>query len=603
MAQTTFAAIRAQIIAVIEALTPATHDRPEDKFRRSPDKRQPVDAWALTHGADTCFRKFDLRISGAVQDPEVFSNPIRRTQAAVITIAYPVQPALYGSEDIDDIEDVIASDAHQIRDAVFNPDNLLEGHVANIVTIEDVDRNDPRVWFQRLTLSIIYYHSQFLPVAEAAAVTGATIRDLTLDAATLTNGAQIEASASGLPRRITMEDEYTFPVMTSGNARGILFGADDASVIVSTTVNTVVKYSFAGVQSGGNLSIAAAHGIWRYDSNTLWVARNAAAQSTFSVINETAWTVGTSPMPSAQVRQVLHVPGGTADRAWINGGTTTLTEIVVSTGAASGRTITALSSVSALWASDGDGTPGLYVLDSGSRVTKYLESDLSQSTQWTITATAASGLPGTSTGTELYIDATGRPMVRHSGTPSIDRFTLAGGAQLAVAERYVYAGSETGGPGSVNSGGGSQAFPAFAFSSDGRYFAFTVPNAAADATNRDVRIKNILTQRARWEHTIAATGTLNSVIMPGHLGGQYGITTNWRAGTVQDFRRVRCYYSFDGGANRTEFTPNAPLDIAVTEAQTLTLDADMSNVGMLNGPLPYIGGDAGEGLRLILTPD
>ena len=160
---TTFGAIRNQIVTVVEALTPTLMNRLEDKFRRCPDKTMKLETWALEHGIDSCFRKFDLRISGSVTDPEVLDPAVhRRTQSATLTMAYPVNPAMYGPNDLDSMEDVIASDAAQIRDAVFSPGNLLAGHLANMVTIEDVDREDDRVWFQRFTLSIIYYHAQTL---------------------------------------------------------------------------------------------------------------------------------------------------------------------------------------------------------------------------------------------------------------------------------------------------------------------------------------------------------------------------------------------------------------------------------------------------------
>ncbi|SRR6266540_702334 len=160
---TTFGAIRNQIVSVIEALTPATMNRAEDKFRRCPDKRQLLETWAIAHASDGCFRKFDLRRSGDLTDPEVLDpSAIMRRELATLTMAYPVAPALYGPNDLDSMEDVIASDAQQVRDAVFSPGNLLTGQIASIVTIHDVDRADESVWFQRFTLEIIYYHAQTL---------------------------------------------------------------------------------------------------------------------------------------------------------------------------------------------------------------------------------------------------------------------------------------------------------------------------------------------------------------------------------------------------------------------------------------------------------
>lgn len=157
----TWGQIRDKGILVVESLTPNVMDRPEDRFRRCPDKRQILEAWALEHGADNCFRKFDFRKTGAITDPEVLDIDVMlRRHLATLTMAYPVAPALYGPNDLDSMEDVIESDAHQIRDALFNPDNLVgAGHIANIVTIEDVDRANPAVWFQKFTIEVTYYHS------------------------------------------------------------------------------------------------------------------------------------------------------------------------------------------------------------------------------------------------------------------------------------------------------------------------------------------------------------------------------------------------------------------------------------------------------------
>jgi hypothetical protein len=158
---TTFGAIRNKVITVVEALTPSVMNRPEDRFRRCPDKRQMLEAWAAEHASDNCFRKFDYRVSGSLTDPEILDfQVILRKHLSLLTMSYPVAPALYGPNDLDSMEDVIASDAAQLRDAIFDPNNLVgAGHIANVVTIEDVDRGNPAVWFQRFTIEVTYYHA------------------------------------------------------------------------------------------------------------------------------------------------------------------------------------------------------------------------------------------------------------------------------------------------------------------------------------------------------------------------------------------------------------------------------------------------------------
>lgn len=160
---TTFKLIRNQMVTVLEALTPATLNRPENKFRRLPDKTVTLEAWALEHGADNGFRKFDIRRTGSFTDPEVLDPTAnRRTLEATVTVAYPLNFGLYGANDIDDLEDTIDSDVVQIRDALFSSGNYLSGQLATIVTVEDTDRADDRVWFQRFLLEITYYNAQTL---------------------------------------------------------------------------------------------------------------------------------------------------------------------------------------------------------------------------------------------------------------------------------------------------------------------------------------------------------------------------------------------------------------------------------------------------------
>lgn len=160
---TTFKLIRNQMVSVIEALTPSVLNRPENKFRRLPDKTMTLDAWAQSHGADNCFRKFDIRRTGGFTDPEILDPTAhRRTLLCTITVAYPLNFGIYGANDLDDLEDTIDSDIVQIRDAVFSPGNLITGCVANIVTVEDTDRSDDRVWFQRFIVETTYYNAQAL---------------------------------------------------------------------------------------------------------------------------------------------------------------------------------------------------------------------------------------------------------------------------------------------------------------------------------------------------------------------------------------------------------------------------------------------------------
>lgn len=412
----------------------------------------------------------------------------------------------------------------------------------------------------------------------------------TLADATLSNGASLVTAGGGLPQRITTE-EYILDLSgdISNQIVGLLFGNDDRSIIVAAS-SMIRKYSLAGALLN-TITQSSCWGLWRWNSDTILVGRNINA-TTYYELTESTWTA-TAPAlgTSANARLVFAVPGGTADRIWRSSGTV-VEEFVRSTGAATGRSIAVVHN--AVSASDADGVPGIYLSTGGTTVTKYRESDLTVEKTWTTAGNARA--PGTQVGTELHVDPTGRPVVFNGG-PVIDRLDLAGGAQKDVAERYIWSGPEIGGSGAPQSGGGNQTQLPIGWSSDGRYVAYLTNSPDQTAARRAVRIKNLLQQRARWAVPVAANGLLKRIAIPGHLGGQLGVSdTGWRAGTTLDFRRARCFYSLNGGGSRVEFTPNAPLAVAVTAGQTITFDVDLySGPGVPGGPAPWVAGDNGEG--------
>lgn len=94
------------------------------------------------------------------------------------------------------------------------------------------------------------------------------------------------------------------------------------------------------------------------------------------------------------------------------------------------------------------------------------------------------------------------------------------------------------------------------------------------------------TQRAQWSRLFSSAATLKFILLPGSLG-------NERDASFDD-RKTRAYYSLNG-VDFTEFTPGAPLSVAITAGQTLTVRADMTTWAKPTGTPPWIGGDAGEG--------
>lgn len=162
---TTHAIVRAKycgsssVRGVLEALTPTlVTDR---GFERARPRNKLLIDWA--DGTSSIqFRKFEwLRTAPSVEPLVLLPDTILRVDQATVTVAYPVMPALYGTDDLDSMEDLIRSDARQFRDALLSPGNLVAGCCAVLPTIQEPQRGD-KVWFQSIVCELTYYESQTL---------------------------------------------------------------------------------------------------------------------------------------------------------------------------------------------------------------------------------------------------------------------------------------------------------------------------------------------------------------------------------------------------------------------------------------------------------
>lgn len=153
MTTTTLPVILAHLVGVIEALTPAT--QAGDRFRRA-ERRVPLRQQPAT---SALFRRFELRRegrrNGGAQDLAAGVYVQRKLR---LEVAYPTAlVGLYGTDDLDDLADVMSADARQIRDAVASPANVANaGHVASFVTEDGPDRRSPAAWFLRLAVDVRY---------------------------------------------------------------------------------------------------------------------------------------------------------------------------------------------------------------------------------------------------------------------------------------------------------------------------------------------------------------------------------------------------------------------------------------------------------------
>lgn len=155
---TTYAAIRDNYITKIEALAPSLLS--QLAFRRGP-RRHELAVWADGAGS-AALRKFEIRLASGTPDPNLFDpTALERHEEAVLLIAYPVMTALYGTDELDELEKVMRSDARQLRDLVFSAGNYVAGQNAAFVEIEEPERG-LRVWLQPLRIALLYLESQSL---------------------------------------------------------------------------------------------------------------------------------------------------------------------------------------------------------------------------------------------------------------------------------------------------------------------------------------------------------------------------------------------------------------------------------------------------------
>jgi hypothetical protein len=164
---TTYAAIRDEQIRLLEALTPSSmSDKP---FRRA-SKRDRLRKWAAKTPSTAALRRFEISRGPASDAPIVSTGASQTIEMVGITVAYPVLPSLYGSDELDDLDEVMRADAAQIRDALFSIDSYIAGHSITRVEIEAPDRGLDTVWFQDFTATVAYTEARTWATARTQAI-------------------------------------------------------------------------------------------------------------------------------------------------------------------------------------------------------------------------------------------------------------------------------------------------------------------------------------------------------------------------------------------------------------------------------------------------
>jgi hypothetical protein len=155
---TTLDAIRDNIVALLRALDP--HDLAAQRFDLVPED-QILREWAAKGG--DVFRRFEVvPSSGANGATTALWFDARQTlQSLSISVAYPRTTALYGRNDLRDMERIMRQDAAQVRTAVFSPANALDGQITRSVDIM-VPQRAGAVFFQDLIVNVEFTEAQVL---------------------------------------------------------------------------------------------------------------------------------------------------------------------------------------------------------------------------------------------------------------------------------------------------------------------------------------------------------------------------------------------------------------------------------------------------------
>lgn len=157
---TTYDAVRDGMATAICALTPAA--LAGRKYEKLAPARVRLRDHAAAHPGEELLRMFEIRRGAATEPSLIDPDALLRNETVTVTLAYPLLLALYGTEDLDEVEKVIRRDARQVRDALFSSGNYVSGQLAALPGDMDPIDMTADCWFQDLTFTVIYYEAQSL---------------------------------------------------------------------------------------------------------------------------------------------------------------------------------------------------------------------------------------------------------------------------------------------------------------------------------------------------------------------------------------------------------------------------------------------------------
>jgi hypothetical protein len=441
--------------------------------------------------------------------------------------------------------------------------------------------------------------------------------DLTLAGATLSGGARLAASGGGLPQRLTTELDGvidTTVILGGGSVifQGVVLAADNSGDVIGVSTGSSVKRFNGSGTSWTQLystSVSIARSLARGAAGKLMISRNTAGVQWYE-LDETSGVATAKTLPSSTLQQIFMVPGGTADRAWYHNGGSPATELVLSTGAASGRTLVLATGCLACTGSNWDGTPSIYVLETATKITRYNESTLALMDTWLTAPGSDVGPPCSDFGrSPPIVQADGRLIVKSDAPYGFDRLPAVGGSEMhsnAGVDRLTWGSTELAGVVRSNLSGGAQLMPGMDISANGRWMTW-IASTAASVFARAIQVRNIQTQTVEWSRALAGESALIDFNLPGNLGnhyGLYGALYNGHAGALADHRNARVYYQRVGIDGAKQFLTHgayiAPGGLSLVGASALKIGVEFDRgLGKLTTSAgPYIGGPSGEGPTL-----
>lgn len=424
-------------------------------------------------------------------------------------------------------------------------------------------------------------------------------RTLTLASATLTGGCSLKSAGSGLPQRIEAEWIKQHIDGATSNVNGAIFDSDNLHFWFSNTTRLEKRrISDGGLVLTFTSSPATTNGrgISRDpDGVHLWWATGTNLRLIKVRMSDGA-QIAVVTLPAASNPAYAHVvPGGTADRIWVvHVSSNNLTEYVISTGLASGRTVTPETGVNArgMYATSGG---KLWGLSGNGQIVRYNESTLAAEATWTASTLGISAVGSTTTGQTAgcYVDGSGRPHIWDSARGSIDRFKSTAGSGVTIGDKTIVYPDATYG---ATSRQNQNFYGAIAYSDDGKYILFQAVNTSLTTVDA-VRVCNIQTQRARFATTFDSAVVVIAIQVPGKLG--------LSASGSDDDQKTLCYWSTNGGVDRNPFVPGEalPTPAVISAGGTLTIDGDFNLFEKRQGPSPWIAGTNGEGPSVIWTQE